>query len=388
MYRLRLGLTNIRYCSRFAFGWAWLAAFAAKSLCGAEILPRSERPRAADAALFPPPPLPIVRDARAAEFIEQDQTAESAAANPADEHQFWLVSTRRLSSVPSDGQNAPEVRRYQTSAGWSHSSLDELLAAEAPQAATCVLVHGNHTDGQLAVSKGFEVYRTLVRGATSGQPVRLIVWSWPSEQIPGSFRADARAKALRTNAEAYYLAGFLDRLRTRYPVSLVGYSFGARVITGSLHLLAGGALSNRKLDSRDSSSRPPFHAVLLAAAVDHDWLLEGRPHGRALSAVERMVLFVNPQDRVLRWYRFLSPGGRSEALGSKGFPIAARSDVDRQKLVQINVSSAVGNRHGWTKYIGSTEIVKRLQRETLVETSRRKDDRTPTSGGAQLHAGG
>ncbi|HUY89200.1 MAG TPA: hypothetical protein VMV10_10735 [Pirellulales bacterium] len=389
MHRSRLGLTNIGVYGRFALAWAWLAA---GSLCAAESLPRGGGPSAADAALFPPPPLPLVRDDRLGELNDRNSApkpaAESAAATPADEHQFWLVNTRRLSSVPRDGQDAPEVRRYQSGAGWSDSSLDELLAAEAPQAATCVLVHGNHTDRQLAVSKGFEVYRTLVRGATNGQPVRLIVWSWPSDQIPGSYRADARAKARRTNVEAYYLAAFLDRLRGRYPVSLVGYSFGARVITGSLHLLGGGALASRKLEPRDSSSRPPFHAVLLAAAVDHDWLLEGRPHGRALSAVERLVVLVNPQDRVLRWYRFLAPGEGSEALGSRGLPVSARTNVDRKKLVQINVSSAVGNRHGWTKYIGSTEIVKRLQQETLVETSRRRRDRTPASSGTEVQAGG
>jgi pimeloyl-ACP methyl ester carboxylesterase len=299
----------------------------------------------------------------------------------ADEHQMWLVSTRQLPSASRDAPGPPLVQRYQARSGWSESSVDDLLAAEKPSAATCVLVHGNHTDRQLAISKGFEVYRTLVRGAKNGQPVRLIVWSWPSDQIPGSFREDARIKARRTNIEAYYLARFLDRLRGENPVSLVGYSFGARVITGSLHLLGGGALANRRLSPQADSPRPPFYAVLLAAAVDRQWLLEGRPHGRALSAVERMVVLVNPQDRVLRWYRFVSPGAGSEALGSKGLPSSLRSKFDREKLVQVNVANAVGNRHGWTNYLGSNEIVKRLQQETLVETTRRNGGRAQAGGG-------
>lgn len=398
MHRLRLGSTNLGPLGRLALALAWLGAGlpCAERLCAAERLPLSTLPSPADAALFPPPPPPIVSDDRFQRQAESDSgqpdsvepAAENGRSPGAEERQFWLVSTRRLPTVPRDGQDSPEVRRYRAGEGWSDASLDELLAAEIPAAATCVLVHGNHTDRQLAVTKGFDVYRSLVRGATNGQPVRLIVWSWPSEQIPGSFREDARAKARRTIAEAYYLAVFLDRLRSRYPVSLVGYSFGARVITGGLHLLGGGSLASHKLDSAQASARPAFHAVLLAAAVDHDWLLAGRMHGRALSAVERMVVFVNPQDRVLRWYRFLTPGDRNEALGAKGFPNAARLGADRHKLVQVNVSSAVGNRHGWTKYIGSTEIVKRLQQETLVETSRRKNDRTPAVRGNQLQAGG
>jgi len=50
--------------------------------------------------------------------------------------------------------------------------------------------------------------------------------------------------------------------------------------------------------------------------------------------------------------------------------------------VQVNVNSAVGNRHGWTNYLGSNEIVRRLRQETLVETARRNSDRP--AGGVSL----
>jgi hypothetical protein len=391
MPRLHLRFTNIRLDGWFAaailcLGAApifWLGAAAVGPLCAAETLPLLDDAAAADASFFPPPPPPEIRDVgdRAQDNKQAASKAASAASGGAssrdstDDHQMWLVSTRQLTSTPRDQTGAAQVRRYQAKSGWSDSSIDELLAAEEPSAATCVLVHGNHTDRQLAVSKGFEVYRTLVRGAKAGQPVRLIVWSWPSDQIRGSFREDARIKARRTNIEAIYLANFLDRLRGKNPVSLVGYSFGARVITGSLHLLGGGTLANRQLEPRSEVQRPPMYAVLLAAAVDREWLLEGRPHGRALSAVERMVVLVNPQDRVLRWYRFVAPGERSEALGSRGLPTSLRSKHDREKLVQVNVANAVGNRHGWTNYLGSNEIVRRLQQEALVETSRRNGNR-------------
>lgn len=390
-------LTNIRRDGWFATAILWLGvaapfllgAAAVGPLRAAETQPLIDDGAAADEAFFPPPPPPEVRDVgdRGQDKMQAAPEPASAASrnasngNPADDHQMWLVSTRQLPTAPRGKNGAPQVRRYQAQSGWQDSSIDELLAAEQPSAATCVLVHGNHTDRQLAVSKGFEVYRTLVRGAKAGQPVRLVVWSWPSDQIPGSFREDARIKARRTNIEAFYLANFLDRLRGQNPVSLVGYSFGARVITGSLHLLGGGTLANRRLEPRSGIARPPMYAILLAAAVDREWLLEGRPHGRALSAVERMVVLVNPQDRVLRWYRFVAPGEGGEALGSKGLPGSLRSRFDREKLVQVNVANAVGNRHGWTNYLGSNEIVRRLQQETLVETNRRNGNRAQAGGG-------
>jgi hypothetical protein len=294
---------------------------------------------------------------------------------------LWLVSTRRLPHGPRaagalDFTIDFEVQRYEQATDWSGASLDELFGADDPRLVTSVLVHGNHTSRQWAITKGLGVYRTLVASAQAEQPVRLIVWSWPSDQVPGSFREDARVKAQRTNIEGYYLARFLDRLRGPNPVSLVGYSFGARVITGALHLLGGGELEGRRLGEREQFPRPPLHALLMAAAIDRDWLLPGRPHGRALSSVERMVVFVNPQDRVLRWYRFVSPG---EALGSHGLP--SRLDADRANLVEIDGGTAVGNRHGWTNYIGSPAIVKYLQRETLVETMRQTGSRSQAGGG-------
>ncbi|HEV7225433.1 MAG TPA: hypothetical protein VGN42_22195 [Pirellulales bacterium] len=345
----------------------WLAGLACAPLCiawcaplrAAERLPPDDSLATGDAALFPPPPLPL---------------AKGAAA-----HQLWLVSTRQLPHGPrAAGEFDFEVQRYQQEAGWSAASLEELFAADDDRLVTSVLVHGNHTNRQWAIDKGLAFYRTLVGSARAEQPVRLIVWSWPSDQVPGSFRDDARVKAQRTNIEGYYLAKFLDRLRGPNPVSLAGYSFGARVITGALHLLGGGVLEGRRLGEREQFPRPPLHALLMAAAIDRDWLLPGQPHGRALSSVERMVVFVNPQDRVLRWYRFVSPG---QALGSHGLPSRSRLDVDRRRFFEIDVTTAVGNRHGWTNYIGSPAIVKHLQQETLVETMRRAGSRTQAGGG-------
>jgi hypothetical protein len=368
-----------------------LAAIAAAPLCAAERSPAPHAGGVDDAALFPPPPLPLIEYDPADHAIDEDATPPDRhpigpGPIPAA-HQLWLLSTRRLPSAlrtTGDTNVADlnfEVERYDPRSGWSAASLAELFAADDPRLTTSVLVHGNHTDRQWAVTKGLGVYRALVGSAKAEQPVRLIVWSWPSERIAGSLREDARIKAQRTNVEGYYLAKFLDRLRGPKPVSVVGYSFGARVITGALHLLGGGLLAGQRLGEREQFPRPPLHAVLMAAAIDRDWLLPGRPHGRALSAVDRMVVFVNRQDRVLKWYRFFSPNDAGETLGSHGLPSRSRLGADRRKLVEIDVATAVGSRHGWTNYLGSPAIVKHLQQETLVETRRGASSRAQAGGG-------
>ena len=80
----------------------------------------------------------------------------------------------------------------------------------------------------------------------------------------------------------------------------MGYSFGARISTGTLHLLGGGSINGRSLPLEPAPNRAPRRAVLLAAAVGRDALAPGHRHSdRRLGQVDRMVITVNPRDRVL-----------------------------------------------------------------------------------------
>lgn len=289
---------------------------------------------------------------------------------PAMENQLWLVSTRALPHLPlnSSRRAVPEVSRYQHEA-WQRSSLEELMAARDPGLTTAVLIHGNDTDEQEALAKGIGVFQSLSQRAD--QPFRLIVWSWPADYVRGTMRQDVRLKAERADVDAFYLAQFLDELNANEPVSLVAFSLGARITAGALHLLGGGALGGRTMAVERAESRPPIRAVLMAPAVDDDSLLPGRRHGRALAVVERMVLLVNPRDRVLRWYRFVSPRSGATALGSHGLTSLAALGPFRQKIEQIDVHPLLGGQHGWSSYAGSPEILEQLKREILIGSARR-----------------
>ncbi|HVA48925.1 MAG TPA: hypothetical protein VNH11_21340 [Pirellulales bacterium] len=306
----------------------------------------------------------------ASDVTRADSYPQTAA--PMVPSQLWLVSTRSLPHGPpgSSRRAVPEVSRYEQDV-WQPSSLDDLMAARDPRLTTVVLVHGNDTDDDQARSKGLGVYPSLVERAD--QPFRLIIWSWPADYVRGSMRQDVRVKAERADFDAFYLAQFIDELNGSDPVSLVGYSLGARVTTGALHLLGGGPLAGRSMAAERRAGRPPLRAVLMAAAVDEDWLLPGRRQGHALDVVERMVLLVNPRDRVLRWYRFLSPGRGAAALGSRGFTSLATLGALRQKIEQINVNPMIGGQHGWASYASSPEILEQLKREVMIGTVRRKE---------------
>jgi hypothetical protein len=279
------------------------------------------------------------------------------------ESQLWLVSTRRLPHGPlsSSRRVLPEFIRYEPSGAWRQTSHDELLATRDERLTTVVLVHGNDTDEPMARSRGLAIYQSLAQ--RPDEPMRLIIWSWPADAIPGTFRQDARVKAERAEADSYYLAQFISDLDGSGPVRLVGYSFGARVVTGGLHLLGGGSLAGRTLDPVGDRDHAPIRAVLMAAAVDADWLLPGRRHGRAMSIVDRMVLLVNPQDRALRWYRFITPGNGATALGSNGIASLGSLGPHRQKVEQVNVNSYIGGQHGWSSYVSAPQILDHLKRE-------------------------
>jgi hypothetical protein len=121
----------------------------------------------------------------------QAQAGPGAGARPRPDNQFWLVSTRHLphDRAPRPDELQPHVWRQDQSSGLRSSTLDELFDANDPRMATTVLVHGNDTDHDLAIAKGLKVYQEL-GGEAPGSPLRLIVWSWPSDHIPGSIRRD------------------------------------------------------------------------------------------------------------------------------------------------------------------------------------------------------
>jgi hypothetical protein len=283
------------------------------------------------------------------------------------------VSTRALphDSLRSSRRLRPQVEVGQAGDVWHSSSLDELVASRDPRLPTIVLVHGNDTDDAVARSKGIEIYRALAERAD--RPLRLIIWSWPADYLGGTLRRDARVKAERADVDAYYLAQFIGELDRAESPSLVGYSFGARVVSGALQLVGGGSLAGRTLPAGRNDPPAALRAVLLAAAIDHDWLLPGRRYGQALAAVERLVVLVNPQDRVLRFYRFLAPGTGAAALGARGLATSDELGPHRGKIEQINVGSLVGVQHAWSSYARSPDILEQIKRETLLGTNRRMD---------------
>ncbi len=169
------------------------------------------------------------------------------ACAPRTQDEVWLVSTRCLGCP--DNETAPYnigVMQYNFAAHqWLASSLQDFLAAQEPSKPDVFWIHGNRIEADEAREEGFQVYEQLTNCAPD-HPIRFIIFSWPSAPISGLVE-DARVKATRTNLDGYYLAWLVNQIDHRVPVDIIGYSFGARIATGTLHILGGGALFGRTL---------------------------------------------------------------------------------------------------------------------------------------------
>jgi hypothetical protein len=283
----------------------------------------------------------------------------AARATEADE--VWLISTRSVAACGAvNASDTPfDYWRLGADDQWQPADLESLLSTDDLDVPTTVFVHGNRADHDKAIHQAWPVYRCL-KESSDGRRFRFVIWSWPADRIPGHNLPDLRVKAARSDVQALYLAWWVDQVRPNVPVSLIGYSFGARVITGALHILGGGEIDGHGLAQRKSPSRRPARAVLVAAAIDNDWLLPGHRAGLALDQVDQLLMTRNGSDRALRWYRMLDRRRGSCALGFTGPVHLAGFGPNEGKIQVVELTGVIGKVHDWTQYLNAPDLCAHL----------------------------
>ena len=276
-----------------------------------------------------------------------------AAAAPAaadTSPQIWYLSTRAAAHCGQLDDPAEAVRYWRLGADcdWSPAEAKDFHAGDATAMPTVVFIPGNRTDANEAVEKGWYVYQTICAEA-DGKPFRFVIWSWPADRVCRHNRPDVQLKAAYCDAESYYLAAWLRGVQRGGRVSLVGHSFGPRIITGALHMLAGGELACRTLPpaaDNNPAKRLQIRAVLLADAADADALAPCGSNGLALSLLDEAPITCNCCDRVLKWYPRMYGRGGPEAIGFVG-PCCID---DPKKVALLDVTAAVGKTHDYRCY--------------------------------------
>ncbi len=218
---------------------------------------------------------------------------------------------------------------------------------------TWIFVHGNQISAREATRRGVLAYRKLRRQSTTSGSLRFVIWSWPSMRNTGRLR-DGRQKMKRTDGEAFLLGSYLAKV-SGDPISLVGHSFGARIITGAVHLAAGGSVSGSRLkELPDSSTR--YRVALLAAAVERNALCPGGRYKHALDRTHSLLLVNNSRDQALSFFWAIDPGRKRQALGTVGLTCIPQA----AQIEQCNWTCVLGREHSFLKYMNSPAIVSRI----------------------------
>jgi hypothetical protein len=283
----------------------------------------------------------------------QPASSATARCGALREHdQIWLISTRDLGCPNGALPPALQVWSYDGAGDWNGSSVDAFLAADNSKMPTVFYVHGNFESADDAVQRGLQVYSRLAAQAPADRPMRFVIWSWPTDREKHPLRV-TRMHAHRADVDAYYLGWLANRIDHRIEVGLVGYSLGARAVTGALHLLGGGELIGLSLAMDPKAPHQTVRAALLAAAEDCDWIVAGHPNGQAIPFVDRMLLLNNSCDSVLKRYPHLERCDHSEALGYVGIC----GPFDSRKVEQLDVCCAIGPEHEWSRYFYNDGLV-------------------------------
>jgi hypothetical protein len=154
-------------------------------------------------------------------------------------HQVWMISSRSIGACDNATTSVERIHywRYEQGCGWIASNSEEFQSSDDPNVPTVFFVHGHRIDQGYAKSGGWDAYRAIVK--PTAVPTRFVIFSWPTSPHGHPMR-EFRIRACESEAHGYYLAWVVDRIQPQVPIHLVGFSYGSRLISSTLHYLGGG----------------------------------------------------------------------------------------------------------------------------------------------------
>jgi hypothetical protein len=273
--------------------------------------------------------------------------------------QYWRITAFCAPICGCYDPSKLEYYFYDRCRGWVHSSFAAFLAADDPQIATCFFIPGfeparrNSPEDYVenATKGGWLIYN---RVAPRNRPFRVVLWAWPADRDKGDrMLPDMREKLRLAEQYGWYLAWLIDQMNPEVPIGFVSDSLGAACLTGTLHVLGGGAISGVGL-WRIHPDRLLPTAAMMASTMDNRWPSVNGRHGMALSAVDEILITVNRKDRMLKLY-VAAHIGEGRALGETGIAGSLGPYADRVRY--LNAAPYIGGRHWWTAYLREPPIV-------------------------------
>jgi hypothetical protein len=281
------------------------------------------------------------------------QTTTVAPENAACEWDYWIASSRGCSShaAPCDPACCLSFFHRMSERSLIPERRETFLASVRSDRPVCFVVHGSYNWWGDVKTESRKIHR-WIRSATPGTPLQVVFFTWPSDgNMPFIFPVDIAVLGRRSAAHSLYLASLITQLPAEQQVCILGHSHGARTTVAALHLLGGGALEGGQTLRPGFAVSQHLRAVLLAAAIDHDWLNPGQRYSQALAVPERVLLTRNPRDATLAIYP-LRKGIGERALGRYGLGRDDRFWLDSMgsKVDELDASSFARWHHAFADY--------------------------------------
>ncbi|MCA9011567.1 MAG: alpha/beta hydrolase [Planctomycetaceae bacterium] len=282
---------------------------------------------------------------------------------------FWIVDSHRSPQSFDDSPPAfcPNVTRYDQCAGYRQSDMPELTQSIQPGTPVCIFCHGSFVSWNDVLKESCETWKWL-HHACPNQPIQMIYFSWPSDRpiVSPIIQLDVNRLGRRAGRNGFYLASLIHHIPSECPVCLMGHSHGTRVITSSLHLMAGGEVDGYVL----TPGPCPHHrlrAVFAASAIDHNWMNPGYRYDRALHCVEGILNLQNECDAAL----FIYPLRHPFSGGALGFTGLSRKDRIRlgpygSRIQDLNLTEELGAGHYWPNYFQRPWLAKTIRNYLFV----------------------
>ena len=286
----------------------------------------------------------------------------------------WIISSREVKGSPATHDCAGQMEYlYRGPDGLVPYSAQEFLSSLRPDRPVCVVIHGSYNYWRDVLAES-DRNRVWIQQAAAGGEVQIVHFSWPSDGVAHVlFPVELRVMGRRAAVHGGYLAQLISLFPADQPVTLVGHSHGARCVAATLHALGGGVLDDGSHLGGEVRSPQRVRGVLLAAAIDHNWLNPGERYDRAVTVVEGILVLTNPRDGWLQVYPLHTPLKGTQALGLEGL---TRRDVRSlggwgDRVQTFDCSDWVGRSHDFATINSQPGLASVLQPYVVFAPQRR-----------------
>ncbi len=351
----------------FGLATAWLSLIAAPRPASGQESPRYSRsyysPAQATSAAAPyatgytgdvqPSPEPAPPS-----YSQAPPQQVSGVIGTAQAPHYWIVSSRcdvqhKRHMHLDDG--VLDVYERTADGQLHNTNMGSLQAGLIPGVPVLMCVHGSFVAWEDECYESHLAYQWF-RNSCPNLPLQVVFFTWPSNgMITGLLPTDVAIRGKQAEFNGFHMGRLMNCIPESCPVTLMGHSFGCRVILSTLHLAGGGAIHGLQFPGAMTAHR--YRAVLAAAAVDHHWLNPGDRYGCALPRTECVVNLQNRKDLALAFYplhRLFA--GRPLARSGLTRRDTRLLGAESQKVINIDVTAIEGHNHLWPGYFNSPEI--------------------------------